>query len=109
MSHYVTLGVHKGSTEEEIKEAYRGIAKENHPDLTNNDPAKAAVMADANIAYGIVGDTKKRKTYNANQRAKFGECNQCEGKGFTFKQKGFSKKITVACSKCEGTGTRKKS
>ena len=48
---YSVLGVSPGSSEDEIKSAYRRLAKQYHPDLHPNDPDAAARMNEINAAY----------------------------------------------------------
>ena len=48
---YSVLGVSPGSSDEEIKTAYRRLAKQYHPDLHPNDPTAAARMNEINAAY----------------------------------------------------------
>ena len=48
---YSVLGVSPGSSEDEIKSAYRRLAKQYHPDLHPNDPNAAARMNEINAAY----------------------------------------------------------
>lgn len=48
---YSVLGVSPGSSEDEIKSAYRRLAKQYHPDLHPNDPGAAARMNEINAAY----------------------------------------------------------
>lgn len=106
MGCYSILGVHRSSTPEEIKKAYMALAKENHPDHNANDAGKAAVMAEVNVAYGVLSDPKNRKNYDRRQMTLKGACEACGGKGCKQKQKGFSaKKVSTVCSACHGEGT----
>src|SRR5579885_2307813 len=61
---YDILGVTKTATEEEIKRAYRKLAKRLHPDANKHDPKAAARFAELNAAYEILGDDKKRKAFD---------------------------------------------
>lgn len=60
MDYYSILGVAKTATHEEIKKAYRKLAKEHHPD-SGGDAEK---FKQINEAYSIVGDVKKRQEYD---------------------------------------------
>ena len=48
---YEVLGVSKGASEDEIKTAYRRLAKKYHPDLNPGDPTAAQKMNEVNQAY----------------------------------------------------------
>ena len=58
--YYKTLGVSKNATAEEIKKAYRKIARENHPDAGGDEEK----FKDINEAYEVLSDDKKRKLYD---------------------------------------------
>jgi hypothetical protein len=65
--YYRILGVNPGCSQEEIKQAYRSLAKRHHPDV--NRSAKASeTMKRINIAYAILADPHKRKEYDDNLR-----------------------------------------
>ena len=64
---YQTLGVSKAASEAEIKSAYRKLAKKLHPDANKHDPKAASRFAELNAAYEIVGDTDKRKAFDAGE------------------------------------------
>ncbi len=61
--YYKTLGVAKGATEDEIKKAYRQLAKEFHPDKNKSKTAEAK-FKEINEAYEALGDAEKRKMYD---------------------------------------------
>ena len=107
MNHYITLGVCRGDADEEIKRAYSKIAKANHPDLHANDADKAQVMAEANIAWGILGNPATRNAYNKRQATLYGVCIDCESKGYVYKQRGFKNRVLAKCNVCNGAGTDK--
>jgi DnaJ-class molecular chaperone len=62
---YKVLGVPRGATEDEIRRAYRKLAKETHPDL---NPANKAVAEErlktVNAAFAILGDEDKRRQFD---------------------------------------------
>ncbi len=62
--YYEVLGVQKGATAEEIKKAFRKVAKEHHPDLHPNDKAAEAKFKEANEAYAVLSDDEKRARYD---------------------------------------------
>ena len=62
--YYEILGVEKNSTSEEIKRAYRKVAKKYHPDLNPNDNEAEQKFKEANSAYEILSDSDKRARYD---------------------------------------------
>lgn len=64
---YTVLGVPETATDEEIRAAYRRLAKKYHPDLNPNDPSAAAKMNDINVAYDQIKSADKRAAYRASQ------------------------------------------
>ena len=62
--YYEVLGVSKGASAEEIKKAYRRLAKENHPDLHPGDTAAEARFKEVNEAYEVLSDADKKARYD---------------------------------------------
>ena len=62
--YYEILGVHRKATPKEIKAAFRQIARENHPDVTGDDPQATALFKEATEAYECLSDEKQRRTYD---------------------------------------------
>src|SRR4051812_34024326 len=62
--YYATLGVNKGSSEKEIKQAFRKLARKHHPDVNPGDKAAEAKFKEINEAYEVLGDPDKRKKYD---------------------------------------------
>jgi hypothetical protein len=60
---YAVLGVNRAATSNEIKSAYRRLARKYHPDV-NSDPTAQATFAQINEAYHTLIDTERRKTYD---------------------------------------------
>ena len=58
--YYKTLGVSKNATADEIKKAYRKLARENHPDAGGDEEK----FKDINEAYEVLSDDKKRELYD---------------------------------------------
>ncbi len=62
--YYETLGVGKSSDAEEIRKAYRKLARKYHPDLNPGDKASEERFKNVQEAYDILSDDEKRKTYD---------------------------------------------
>jgi curved DNA-binding protein len=62
--YYATLGVLKASSEKEIKQAYRKLARKYHPDVNPGDKQAEARFKEINEAYEVLGDPGKRKKYD---------------------------------------------
>ena len=69
--YYEVLGVDKGASADEIKKAYRNIAKSTHPDLHPDDKACEERFKEANEAYEVLSDEEKRKKYDQFGHAAF--------------------------------------
>lgn len=61
---YEALGLQKGASEEEIKKAYRKLAKKYHPDLNPGDKTAEEKMKEVNAAYEILSDPEKKARYD---------------------------------------------
>ena len=62
--YYAILGVSKTASDDEIKSAYRKMAKKYHPDLHPNDNETAEKFKECNEAYSVLGDAQKRQRYD---------------------------------------------
>ena len=62
--YYEVLGVSKDATEDQLKKAYRKLAKENHPDLHPGDKECEARFKEINEAYEVLSDADKRAKYD---------------------------------------------
>ena len=71
--YYEVLGIQKSADENEIKRAYRKLAKKYHPDTNQGDEQAAEKFKEINEAYDVLGDEKKRKLYDQYGFAAFQE------------------------------------
>lgn len=62
--YYEVLGLSKGASDEEIKKAYRKLAKKYHPDMNPGDKEAEAKFKEVNEAYSILSDADKRARYD---------------------------------------------
>lgn len=62
--HYATLGLDCRCTPEQIRTAYRALAKQHHPDLHPGSPAAVARTQELNAAYATLSDPDRRRAYD---------------------------------------------
>lgn len=62
--YYQTLGVSKDASADEIKKAFRKLARKHHPDLNPGNKASEEKFKEMNEAYAVLGDAKKREEYD---------------------------------------------
>ena len=62
--YYDILGVPRGADEKEIRQAYRRLARQHHPDVNPGDEASAERFKSINAAYEVLSDADKRAKYD---------------------------------------------
>src|SRR3954452_14111035 len=62
--YYQVLGVARGASDKEIRQAYRKLARQYHPDLNPGDKAAEARFKEIGEAYEVLSDPDKRKKYD---------------------------------------------
>ena len=69
--YYEVLGISKGASADEIKKAYRSLAKKYHPDMNPGDSEAEAKFKEVNEAYAVLSDDEKRQKYDQYGHAAF--------------------------------------
>lgn len=85
--YYKELGLEKGASEDEIKKAFRKLARENHPDTNPNDPKAEERFKRISEAYDVLSDPQKKAKYDSWQN--FGRGGG-QGGGVKFDAEDFS-------------------
>src|SRR3954452_17846779 len=85
---YKVLGVDKKASQDEIKKAYRKLARKYHPD-TNKDPGAEARFKEISHAHDVLGDVDKRKQYDHARMNPFAGGNPFGGGGGAGSAGGF--------------------
>ena len=69
--YYDVLGVKKNSTKQEVKSAYRKLAKKYHPDMNKDNPEAERLFKEITEAYNVLSDEEKRRLYDQFGHAAF--------------------------------------
>ncbi len=100
-NYYEVLGVSKDATKEEIRKAYKNLAKKHHPDLNKNSSASETRFKEISEAYEVLKDPEKRRKYDELQRsAKFQH-----GTDFDPREYGYNYQTTGSRGGASGFGS----
>lgn len=87
--YYEVLGLSKGASDDEIKKAYRVLAKKYHPDMNPGDKDAEAKFKEASEAYAVLSDPDKRRSYDQFGHAAFEQGGPGGYGGFDFSSMDF--------------------
>jgi curved DNA-binding protein len=62
--YYQVLGVAKGATQDEVRKAFRKLARQHHPDVAKDKKTAETKFKEINEAYEVLGDAQKRREYD---------------------------------------------
>ncbi|NLB88597.1 MAG: molecular chaperone DnaJ [Syntrophomonadaceae bacterium] len=79
--YYEVLGVSKNASQDEIKKAYRRLARQYHPDVNKEDPNAAEKFKEISEAYSVLTDPQKKEAYDRFGHAAFDPTNGAGGFG----------------------------
>ncbi len=82
--YYEVLGVSRTATDQEIKSAYRGLARRHHPDVNQTDETAEAKFKEVSEAYTVLADAEQRRRYD-----RFGHAGVASGAGASWGAPGF--------------------
>ena len=82
MDLYQRLGIKRGASDQEIKKAYRSLAKQLHPDRNKDNPKAAERFAQVTAAYDLLSDKDKRARYDRGEIDEEGNPRMPFGAGF---------------------------
>lgn len=82
MDLYQRLGIKRGASEEEVKKAYRSLAKQLHPDRNQDNPKAAERFSQVTAAYDLLSDKDKRARYDRGEIDEDGNPKTPFGSGF---------------------------
>src|SRR5215471_9985593 len=86
--YYKTLGVARGASADDIKKAFRRLARKYHPDVNPGDKKSEEKFKEINEAYEVLSDADKRRKYDTlgpNWQEKFGFPSGAGGRTYNFR------------------------
>ena len=100
MNPWKVLGVHRATPTEEVKLRYRDLMRIHHPDVGGTQQQ----AADITEAYNILVKPALLKSHVDTLTVLGTPCPKCGGKGYSYKQKGLTQRVTTPCDCCGGRG-----
>ena len=89
--YYNLLGVSRSASDKEVRQAYRRLARQYHPDLNPGDPKAEARFKEINEAYQVLSNPKSRQQYDAyGEQWRYADQFQRQGAGGPFRWAGAS-------------------
>lgn len=102
---WYALGVHRQSSDEDIRLAFINIAKLHHPDASQwSKRYSMDVWQAANTAYAILKDGKKRSAFIKEMMIVCAPCAPCKAAGVLRKGSGLVRVTLTPCANCQGAG-----
>lgn len=90
IDYYQILGVNKNATQEEIKKAFKKLARKYHPDLNPNDTQAKQKFQEINEAHEVLSDPEKRKKYDTyGEHWKHADQFESQKQRYSYGNKGF--------------------
>src|SRR5205085_6690771 len=102
--YYDILGVNKSATDEELKKAYRNLAKKYHPDKNKGNKEAENKFKEISEAYAVLSDKEKRAQYDRLGAEAFSGGNPFGAGGFDFSQ--FAEQFARASGRGRAGGRR---